>query len=72
MCGGVKVLRAVWVSCTPSAGGCHAGSPVQERSRRDTGSEQLYYLGSKGAIYFPGLTCFCRPGELCSMEKRYS
>lgn len=64
------MLGAVWVSCMEAAGGFHASPPVQESSRQGTGSEQLYYLGSKGAIYLPGLTCFCRPGELCSMEKR--
>lgn len=42
----------------------------RKRAGRGAGSEQLHYLGYRGAIYLRGLTCFCRPGELCSMENR--
>lgn len=72
--GGVKELGADGVSCPQAqvgaAGVSGFGSYVQEGSRQGAGSEQLHYLGYRGAIYLRGLTCFCRLGELCGMENR--
>lgn len=42
----------------------------RKRAGRGAGSGQLNYLGYRGAIYLPGLTCFCCLGELCNMENR--
>lgn len=61
--GGVKVLGADSASC-PQAQVEHWEFLMlvlmfRNRAGRGTGYEQLPYLGYRGAIYLPGLTCFC-------------
>lgn len=71
---GVKMLGADRVSRPRVQVGAVGVSELvlmfRKRAGRGAGSEQLHYLGYRGAIYLRGLTCFCRPGELCSMENR--
>lgn len=62
------------VSCSQALVGAVGVSGLvlmfRKREGRGAGSEQLHYLGYRGAIYLRGLTCFCQLGELCSMENR--